>query len=81
MNLQDVQRQATEYQKQFQAAGMSGVLYILSCPGEGWLKLQLKDMPAPLMAQLIQGFQQTLAMGGSALNLVVKVKTREGGNQ
>jgi len=76
MNIGGIQEEATKYQQQSQAAGISGTLYILSCPAEGWLRLQLKDTDPQLMMQLVQGFAQTLAMGGRALNLTVKTKTR-----
>jgi len=79
MSIEGIQEQAAKYQQQSQAAGLSGTLYLLSCPGEGWLRLQLEGIQPQLRAQLIQGFAQTLAMGGSALNLVVKTKTRETG--
>jgi len=75
-NIEGIQKQAAKYQQQAQAAGMSGTLYILSCPNEGWLKLQLGDINPELMAQLVRGFEQTLAMGGRALNLTVKTKQR-----
>jgi len=77
----NIQQQATEFQKQAQAAGVTGTMYLLSCPAEGWLRLQLKDINPQLMIQLIQGFEQTLAMGGRALNLTVKVKMREAGQK
>jgi hypothetical protein len=70
-----------DMKQQAPAASLSGTVYILSCPGEGWLKLQLKDMPAPLMAQLIEGFSETLARGSAMMNFAVKVKTREAGEQ
>jgi hypothetical protein len=77
MNIEGIQEEAGKYQQQSQAAGLRGTMYLLSCPSEGWLKLQLKGIPAPLMTQLIDGFEKTLAMGGTALNLVVKTKCRE----
>lgn len=78
MTTQNLQQQASGFQKQAQAAGLSGTVYILSCPSEGWLKLQLRDISLPqAVAQIIQNFQQTLAMGSSMMNLEVKVKTRE----
>lgn len=78
MTTENLQQQATGFQKQAQAAGLSGTVYILSCPSEGWLKLQLRDITLPqAVAQIIQNFQQTLAMGSSMMNLQVKLKTRE----
>lgn len=78
MTTQNLQEQATAYQKQAQAAGLAGTIYILSCPSEGWLRVQLRDISLPqAMAQIIQSFQQTLAMGSSMMNLQVKLKTRE----
>ena len=79
MNMQDIRQQAAKFQDQARASGLSGIMYILSCPDEGWIRIQLKDVPASLTKQLIDGFQQTLAMGGNALNLQVKVKTQSGG--
>ena len=76
---QDIREQAAKYQEQARASGLSGAMYILACPEEGWLRLQLRDVPAPLMKQLVEAFQQTLAMGGQALNLQVKTKIRAGG--
>jgi len=81
MTMENIQQQAAKYQQQAQASGLRGTMYLLSCPSEGWLKLQLKGIPAPLMTQLIDGFRQTLAMGGTALNLTVKTKTREARKQ
>ena len=82
MNNQNWQQQASTFQKQAQAAGLSGTVYILSCPSEGWLKLQLRDITLPqAVVQIIQNFQQTLAMGSSMMNLQVKLKTREAGDK
>ncbi len=78
MTTQNLEQQATAYQKQAAQAGLSGTIYILSCPSEGWLRVQLRDVSLPqAMAQIIQSFQQTLAMGSAMMNLQIKLKTRE----
>jgi len=78
MTTQNLEQQAAAYQKQAQAAGLIGTVYILSCPSEGWLRLQLKDISLPqAVMQIIQTFQQTLAAGSRMMNLEVKARTKE----